>query len=253
MSAVSEWVRQMYPYAHQVYRKTGIYPEVVLAHWGLETGWGKDPQARSWSVGLNPAGIKATKSWKGQTVGPYRAYSSLEQAVQDYINVIMSPLYYKVRQARDPVAQAQALGASPWATDPAYGYKLTQSLLAVQSVSKTATVPEKAAAVPFYPFERKWLTPERYGESGEKSVWESLGEEERKMVERESVDPSRLGWGLDRIVNPILRWGLIIAAAAGALYSLARAYEPEVKWGKEMVKEVATTVAAVRKGVKKRG
>jgi hypothetical protein len=121
----------MFPYAAIAEEKTGVSRELILTQWGLETGWGS---SQAFKKGLNLAGIKNTTSWTGGSVGSYRAYTSLEESVQDYARVMGLDYYTQVRAAGNPYSQAAALDESPWAEDPNYGVKLRSILPKVSAI-----------------------------------------------------------------------------------------------------------------------
>lgn len=117
---------------------TPIFPSVCLAQAILETGWGK---ARR---GNNLFGIKATgkpnEYWDGSAfVSPtveyvngvkikvnskFRAYKTLEDSIRDHNRLFYNKRYASVLQANTPEAQAKAIKASGYATDPGYAEKL---------------------------------------------------------------------------------------------------------------------------------
>ncbi len=235
MASVSEFVREVAPYAYQASRETGLFPEVIISQWAVETGWGT---SRLFREAKNPAGIKATTSWIGPTAGEYRAYPTMLAATVDYIRTVLSPLYSRVRAQKDPYSQAAALGASPWAEDPAYGTKLVSVLPKVQEALRSVSV------LP-YPLNLKGteglMTEEelrRRGYGGG-SVWETLSPEEKRMVEEDLYQP---GFSWLSPVRYVLRWVLIIAAGAAALYAFGQAFAPEVQ-------AAAGAVRTVRKAV----
>lgn len=223
--ALADFVRELAPYAKAASGATGLAPEVILAQWGLETGWGSSKLFRE---GKNLAGIKATTSWIGPTVGEYRAYPSLAAAVRDYVAVMQKPYYEQVRKAHDPYSQAAALGQSPWAEDPEYGTKLVQMVPTVQEALRSVSAGENWRQKVF-PAPDKTLTEEEFERQGG-SVWGSLSEEERRVIEEDLYSPGT-GTGLDwmRPVRYILRWVIILAVGLAAMYSLAQAFAPEVE------------------------
>lgn len=128
---MENFIRTMFPYAVIAEEKTGVSRELILSQWGLETGWGS---SQAFKKGLNLAGIKKTPSWTGGSVGSYRAYTSLEESVNDYARVLGLDYYSKVRAAGNPYSQAAALGDSPWAEDPNYGVKLRSLIPKVSAI-----------------------------------------------------------------------------------------------------------------------
>ncbi len=68
------FVRQMQPYANQVSKSTGLSPAMLLAQWGLESGWGTSQAA---TENNNLGGIKPWGSYGAGTDSKYAGYSSL--------------------------------------------------------------------------------------------------------------------------------------------------------------------------------
>lgn len=198
---VANFVHMMAPYAYEVSRLTGVFPEVIISQWALETGWGTSDVFRQ---AKNLAGIKATASWTGLTIGPYRAYPSLSQAAQDYARVLNLNLYANVRAQREPYSQAVALGASPWAEDPRYGAKILSILPRVQGIlySMGSTTLSGSS---IYSFTLPSSVPSGYSALGSmteerlrrqtESVWGTLSPEEKQMVVEENLLPLALDEG----------------------------------------------------------
>lgn len=98
----------------------GLSSRVILAQWAVETGWGSSALA---VYHHNLAGIRwygravQTEQLGGTTGKPgtgFAGYASLTGFAADYLYVIGLPYYAAVRSAVGDVAQARALGASPW-------------------------------------------------------------------------------------------------------------------------------------------
>lgn len=144
-----EFIQQMWPYAQEVARETGIDPRIILAQGALESGWGRS------APGNNFFGIKGPGQALGTTeVGPngsyrttdnFRSYGTLGESVADYGRLLLTPRYDAVRNATGLDAQAAALGRSGYATDPNYGQKVRS--IAQNIVPLGANVPSPAAAV----------------------------------------------------------------------------------------------------------
>lgn len=85
---------------------TGLWTSVVLAQWSNETFYGT---SRAWVFGHNPAGISPG--------GQIADYPSLGDGLRAYVFTMGLEYYAPVRAARPQgaVAQALALGRSPWA------------------------------------------------------------------------------------------------------------------------------------------
>lgn len=85
---------------------TGLWTSVVLAQWADETAWGT---SRAWLYGNNPAGVSPG--------GKIASYPSQAAGFAAYVQTMGLKYYEPVRDARPlgAVAQALALGRSPWA------------------------------------------------------------------------------------------------------------------------------------------
>jgi flagellar protein FlgJ len=133
---VQSFTQQLGPLLQEAGRQLGVSPRILLAQAALETGWGRSV------VGNNVFGIKASASWQGSEVttmtheveagqmvprqASFRAYPSLDAAVQDYVSLIgNSPRYQSVIGAGDDAgAYARGLLAGGYATDTEYAHKL---------------------------------------------------------------------------------------------------------------------------------
>ena len=140
--AAREFVGRVWPYAVEASRKTGIPAHFLVAHAALETGWGRsEPRLPDGSPSHNLFGIKAGRSWSGESVEavttevvdgvsqrrlePFRAYGSYAESFADYANLLKSnPRYAAAVGARDGTSFAQALQRGGYATDPMYAAKL---------------------------------------------------------------------------------------------------------------------------------
>jgi peptidoglycan hydrolase FlgJ len=139
-----EFVRELLPHAEAAGRALGVDPRTLLAHAALETGWGRSqPASSDGQTSNNLFGIKATGSWRGESVGSrtiefedgvaaqrverFRAYASPAESFRDYTDLLLrSDRYQAVRGAGSDVrAFAEALQRGGYATDPDYANKLT--------------------------------------------------------------------------------------------------------------------------------
>lgn len=130
--------------AEQVARSSGIPASFMLGQAGHETGWGRAEIMKSDGTrSHNLFGIKADSNWRGSVaevtttefidgqprklVARFRAYESYEASFRDYARLINeSPRYAKARQSTASVdAYAAHLQQAGYATDPAYGSKLS--------------------------------------------------------------------------------------------------------------------------------
>ncbi len=139
-----EFVTQVWPHAVDASRSTGIPPQFLVAHSALESGWGKSEIRRPDGSGShNLFGIKAGKSWTGDTVDAvtteyvdgkpqqvvekFRAYGSYAEAFRDYASLLRnSPRYGGVIGSQDGTEFARKLQQAGYATDPMYADKLSR-------------------------------------------------------------------------------------------------------------------------------
>ena len=138
-----EFVKHIYPLAEKAAARIGVDPKLVVAQTALETGWGKFMIPREdGSSSFNLFNIKADQRWKGESAEvqtlefrngqpkqerwPFRAYESLEQSMDDYVDFLSNNPRYQ--QALDKVADSQAfakgLQQAGYATDPRYARKV---------------------------------------------------------------------------------------------------------------------------------
>jgi|HubBroStandDraft_1064217.scaffolds.fasta_scaffold174371_3 hypothetical protein len=91
------------PFAQWASRDTGVLVSVILAHWAGENGYKWPPP------GNNPGNVGNTEH------GGMVNYANITQGVAAYIQTMNLGYYKAVRSAVGAIAQADALGASPWA------------------------------------------------------------------------------------------------------------------------------------------
>lgn len=133
---IASFTQQLMPLLEKAGQQLGVSPRTLLAQAAIETGWGRSV------VGNNIFGIKAGSSWSGATVtaatheyedGRYvairdgfRAYPSLDAAVQDFVSLVSNSSRYKAAlgAGEDVGAYGRALIAGGWATDIDYVHKL---------------------------------------------------------------------------------------------------------------------------------
>lgn len=139
-----EFVNQVWPHAVEASRATGIPPQFLVAQAALESGWGKSEIRRAdGSTSYNLFGIKAGKSWGGNTVDAptteyvdgkaqrvsekFRAYGSYAEGFRDYANLLRNnPRFGNVVGSQDGAEFAKRLQQAGYATDPAYADKLAR-------------------------------------------------------------------------------------------------------------------------------
>lgn len=137
------FVDSLLPAAMKASQATGVDPRIIVAQAAIESGYGKH------APGNNLFGIKggngpalATKEViNGQpvnTTARFQQFASPGDSVQGYADFINSnPRYGDLKAAQGLDAQLQALGASGYATDPAYSAK-------VGSIARGIQLPQAA-------------------------------------------------------------------------------------------------------------
>lgn len=140
-----QWIQKYYPTVEAITRGTGIFPEIALSQAILESsakyndGFYYPAASRLALDGNNLYGIKATKSWKGDTItlpttevvngkkvtvtATFRKYATIEDSFRDYVKFLKeNPRYKKagVFTATTWQQQAAALQRAGYATDPNY-------------------------------------------------------------------------------------------------------------------------------------
>ncbi len=139
------FVQQHSESAERASAATGIPAAFMLAQAAHETGWGrKEIRHADGASANNLFGIKAGANWRGpvaevttteyiggvarKVTAKFRAYSSYEESFADYARLMKeSPRYAGVvAKAGDASAFAHGLQKAGYATDPAYGEKLSR-------------------------------------------------------------------------------------------------------------------------------
>ncbi|MBD1364376.1 glucosaminidase domain-containing protein [Mucilaginibacter sp. ZT4R22] len=134
------YIKQIATEAARAAAGTNLFASVMIAQAALESGNGASVLAKKYN---NHFGIKASTGWMGgiaamptteyikgvakKVVASFRAYSSLLDGFADRINFLKKkPRYAKagVFAAPTPEAQAKALQAAGYATDPLYSQKI---------------------------------------------------------------------------------------------------------------------------------
>jgi len=141
------FVKDIWPLAQKAAKQLNVDPQVLVAQAALETGWGqgiiRHPDGRSSN---NLFGIKAGGGWQKQTAAVptleyrdgiavkeralFRAYDSLAEGFQDYVNYLQNNPRYKnaLERADNPQQFTTALQEAGYATDPRYADKLRHVL-----------------------------------------------------------------------------------------------------------------------------
>jgi flagellar protein FlgJ len=129
----------------------------VIGQAALESGWGKgEIRGADGLPSYNLFGIKATGGWQGRTVDvvtteyeggvakkvveKFRAYNNYSEAFRDWAQLLAAnPRYAGVlAQGRDAAGFAHGLQRAGYATDPAYGDKLTRVIASVGAALRFA-------------------------------------------------------------------------------------------------------------------
>ncbi len=160
------FVQQLEPYAQHAATQLGVSADAIIAQAALETGWGQHvPVGAGGAVSNNLFGIKAGSGWSGAAVSapttefshgtatsltqPFRAYSSVEQGVNDYVTLLQRSARYQqvLGTGNDVSAFANGLARGGYATDPDYAQKLQATAASVQALRLGGAVtPLKLAA-----------------------------------------------------------------------------------------------------------
>lgn len=137
-----EFVNALWPHAVEAGNATGIPAQFLVAHAALESGWGKgEIRKADGSPTYNLFGVKAGRSWQGQTVEvqtteyvngvpqsmreKFRAYGSYAESFADYANLLRNNSRFSgVLGQQDGTQFARSLQQSGYATDPMYADKL---------------------------------------------------------------------------------------------------------------------------------
>ena len=150
------FIRALAPYAQRAAAQLGISPDGLIAQAALETGWGRHVPRSGGVSSNNLFGIKAGATWGGGSVqaatteyqqavpaaqaASFRAYSSLQQGVNDYVSLLRNHAAYEsaLGTGADVGAFANALQRGGYASDPDYVAKLTATAAEVQALRPAA-------------------------------------------------------------------------------------------------------------------
>jgi flagellar protein FlgJ len=153
----NDFVRCLWPHAQSAAKKLGVDPTMLVAQAALETGWGKHvPDNADGSSSLNLFGIKANKSWDGDSVTArtleyeqgspiqkaerFKSYASMADCFADYAQLIGGKARYQgvLNAGHDAHQFAQSLQRGGYATDPAYANKLQSVARSVNALMRGA-------------------------------------------------------------------------------------------------------------------
>lgn len=152
-AAPKDFVSALTEPAKIVQEKIGVPFQVVIAQAALETGWGakiiKDHQGTSSNNLFN---IKADNRWDGEQIqkdtlefelgtmikksAPFRAYQSLEESFNDYVNFLSTNDRYEdaLQNSGNVERFLQGLQKAGYATDPQYADKIMATLRTVSNL-----------------------------------------------------------------------------------------------------------------------
>lgn len=163
------FIQSLQPYAQQAATQLGVSADSLIAQAALETGWGQHvPAAPGGASSYNLFGIKAGAGWQGVSVNAqtteftqgtgvntpqsFRAYSSVQQGVNDYVTLLRRSGSYQgaLGTGDDTSAFASALQRGGYASDPEYAHKLAATAATVKALRIAAanSALKLAAAVP---------------------------------------------------------------------------------------------------------
>ncbi len=152
-TAPKDFVTALIEPAKAVQEKIGVPFQVVIAQAALETGWGqkiiKDQQGTSSNNLFN---IKADNRWAGEQIqkeslefelgamvkksAPFRAYQSLEESFNDYVNFLSDNDRYQdaLQNSGNVEHFLHGLQKAGYATDPQYANKIMATLRTVSNL-----------------------------------------------------------------------------------------------------------------------
>lgn len=156
----AQFIEKYYPEMVAVTKDSGIFPQVMAAQAivessGLVNGLYYPAESILAKQANNYFGIKASAQWKGETItlktgefyngkrviesGTFRKYPTTKAGFEDYKNFLKSNPRYTtagVFKATTPAAQAQALQAAGYATDPNYSKLLIGVMAGFDNIIK---------------------------------------------------------------------------------------------------------------------
>lgn len=136
MATREEFIRQYRPLAENIGKAVGVAPNLLLAQFGLETGWGRSVVPGTNNLGnikdFSGGGVGATDNMTGSR-DKYRKYGSPEEFGLDYVNLIGGNKRYAgaLNTGDDAEAFARGLQAGGYAEDPDYVRKMVATAKAV--------------------------------------------------------------------------------------------------------------------------
>lgn len=152
------FVKSLEPYAQHAATALGVSSDTLIAQAALETGWGQHvPAASGGGSSFNLFGVKAGGGWSGDSATAltteysqgragevpqsFRAYSSVQQGVNDYVTLLQRSSRYQqaLGTGTDVGAFASALTQGGYATDPDYVRKLQATTASVKTLRSAAS------------------------------------------------------------------------------------------------------------------
>lgn len=123
-----DFVLKVGPAAEAKANELGLPPEGVVAQLALESGWGKSTLASQYN---NFGGIKATPTWKGETVklpssekdastveiSPFRVYPSVNDYINDYGDLLSHKRYANAKGTNDAYSYGLAITKAGYSQD----------------------------------------------------------------------------------------------------------------------------------------
>lgn len=135
--------------AEQVGKRLGVDPNIFIAHWGLETGWGKSPVGKynygniKDITGKGPRAYdKAEKSYDA-----YKSYDSPQAFADDYASLILRNYPKALNTGSDVNAFWEGMRrgkTGSYGTDPDYASKLQKTYAGLGSAAITPSTPTTA-------------------------------------------------------------------------------------------------------------
>lgn len=169
MRKYSAWLKDNYKAAESATAGSGILPEILLSQAIIESSKnGIMPGTTLAKQYNNYFGIKAGSSWKGATVNlktkefspageientadNFRVYDTAADSFNDYVKLLNSKRYAAVKKYKTATAQAAALQAAGYSTNPNYSKIISSMAEAIKSAAAELklTVKESAPAILF--------------------------------------------------------------------------------------------------------
>lgn len=137
-----DFIRDCWPHAVRAGSELNVDPRVIVAQSALETGWGQHvPHTQDGQNSYSLFGIKADHRWDGDSVNintlefrngvmnqeraAFRAYDSVAEAFDDYVQFLQSsPRYEAVINSDTASEYSRGLQDAGYATDPDYADKI---------------------------------------------------------------------------------------------------------------------------------